>query len=88
MRLQRTTDGEVGKRRLKGVVHIGKRPTFGEKDPSLEVHFLNFHRSIYGRTVELFFVSRIRSIRKFASPTALKKSIQLDILTARKLLAV
>ncbi len=71
--------GFVGDKKLKGVVHIGERPTFEEKDPSLEVHFLKFHRNIYGKTVELFFVKRLRGIHKFGSQTELKKAIQKDI---------
>ncbi len=75
--------GFVGGRRLKGVVHIGERPTFSERDESLEIHFLNFHRNIYGQTVELFFVKRLRGIQKFKSPEALKTAIQSDITQAQ-----
>jgi riboflavin kinase/FMN adenylyltransferase len=71
--------GFVGRHKLKGVVHIGKRPTFGESDPSLEAHFLQFHRTIYGKTVELIFVKLLRTTRRFSSANALKMAIQRDI---------
>ncbi len=76
--------GIVGRHRLKGVVHIGKRPTFGESDPSLEAHFLQFHSAIYGKTVELFFVKLLRPTRRFSSAKTLKIAIQGDIHRAAK----
>lgn len=78
--------GLLGKKKLRGVIHIGERPTFGDKELSLEVHFLSFHKSIYGRAIELFFVKRLRGIRHFASAKALKKAIQKD--TKEALLAL
>lgn len=79
--------GVLGRLRLKGVIHIGQRPTFGEKEKSLEVHFFGFHADIYGRDLELIFVSRLRGIRRFAGPKALSKAILLDIRKARQVLA-
>ncbi len=78
--------GCVGRHKLKGVVHIGKRPTFGENDPSLEAHFMQFHQTIYGKTVELFFVKFLRPTRRFSSGKMLKIAIQRDISRAGKLL--
>jgi riboflavin kinase/FMN adenylyltransferase len=70
--------GYLGRRKLKGIIHIGKRPTFKDKQASLEVHFLNFNESIYGRDIELIFVKRLRSTQFFKSPEALKSAIQRD----------
>lgn len=76
--------GIAGHNKLKGVVHIGTRPTFGESDASVEAHFLQFHRTIYKKTVELFFLKRVREIRRFSSSDELRKAIQTDILQAKK----
>ncbi|MBI4432966.1 MAG: bifunctional riboflavin kinase/FAD synthetase [Candidatus Omnitrophica bacterium] len=78
--------GDLNGRKLKGVIHIGRRPTFGEKEPSLEVHFLNFKGNLYGKEIELIFVKRLRSIRRFHGAEALSAAIHEDIARARKLL--
>ncbi|OGW92414.1 MAG: riboflavin biosynthesis protein RibF [Omnitrophica bacterium RIFCSPHIGHO2_02_FULL_63_14] len=68
-----------------GVVHIGPRPTFGEKDPSIEAHFPGFKGSLYGREVELEFVRRLRGIRKFRNKKQLIEAIQNDIITSSQI---
>ncbi len=78
--------GFLGERKLKGVLHIGDRPTFGDRQKTLEVHFLDFHHNIYSRDIELIFVKKLRDIRRFKDPDALRKAIQNDVRRARKLL--
>ncbi len=79
--------GLLDGRRLEGVLHIGERPTFAEKDRSLEAHFFDFHERIYGREVELFFAGRLRGIRRFAGAAELVRAIRADSSRARRLLA-
>ena len=67
------------KKKLKAVVHIGKRPTFSDKEKSLEAHFLNFHKNIYGEEIELFFVKKLRVIKRFKSPKMLAGAIAADM---------
>ncbi len=71
--------GSLGNAKLKAVIHIGGRPTFQERQKSLEAHFLNFHRNIYGREIELFFVAKLRGIKKFPGREALIQAIKDDI---------
>ena len=78
--------GYLGGRKLKGVIHIGARPTFSESDRSLEVHFLNFTGDLYGREIELVFVARLRGIRRFQNPEALTRAIRRDSQKAARLL--
>ena len=77
-----TLDGE----KLKAVIHIGRRPTFKDKENTLEAHFLRFHRNIYGRDVELIFVKRLRSINRFTNSSRLASAIRNDIFKAKKFL--
>ena len=77
--------GTLGGRLLKGMVHIGQRPTFRDREKSLEVHFLDFHRDIYGREIELIFLAKLRPVRAFSSAKALAKQIQTDIRKAKGL---
>ena len=60
-------------------IHIGPNPTFGEDLPKVESHLLDFEASIYGETVEVDFISRLRDIRPFESADQLTDQLQLDI---------
>lgn len=71
--------GFLGKKRLKGVVHIGRRPTFGDAQKSVEVYFLDFRENIYGRELELVFIKRLRGTQKFQTPAKLQAAIREDI---------
>ena len=79
--------GFLGGKKLRGMIHIGERPTFQDKEKSLEVHFLDFHRDIYGRELELIFISRLRSVRRFKDARALGQAIRKDVLKAKKALS-
>lgn len=79
--------GDLDGRRLRGVVNVGSRPTFAETSRTLEAHFLDFDRTIYGREVELVFVRKLRAVKKFRSSSALAEAIRRDISRARSLLA-
>jgi riboflavin kinase/FMN adenylyltransferase len=72
-----------------GLVNIGVRPTFHRQDQgrTIEVHLLDFDRDIYGRELEIEFVSKLRDERKFESADALKAQIARDETAARDLLA-
>ncbi len=77
--------GELGGKYLQGVVHIGERPTFQDRRKTLEVHFLDFHRPLYGREIELAFLGRLRGVRTFPDARVLVRQIRKDILRARAL---
>ncbi len=74
-------------RYLDGVLNIGTRPTFDGVKFQVEAHFFNFDQTIYGKSVELFFVEKIRSERKFPHPAPLVQQIQRDIAAATEILA-
>ena len=64
--------------KLKGALNIGKRPTFGEKEISIEVHIFNFNKNIYGKTLKIEIIKRIRDEKKFPSIENLKIQIEKD----------
>ena len=70
------------------MLNIGIRPTFYEHSDKLaiEVHIFNFNKYIYGQTLELFFVKKIRKERKFALAQLLKKQLQRDSLRTKTIL--
>jgi riboflavin kinase/FMN adenylyltransferase len=73
-------------RRFKGVANIGYSPTFDDHLFTVEVHILDFNEHIYGETIRVNFVQRIRDEIKFHSIAELSEQIRKDILTAREVL--
>ena len=61
-----------------GMLNIGTRPTFNGTDLSVEVHIFDFSDNLYDQTIEVRFISRVRSDRKFPTLDALAKQMQLD----------
>ncbi len=67
----------------KSVVNIGSKPTFHDNYPiSIEAHILDYQQDIYGKTVVLRFVDKLRDERRFASLEKLTEQIHLDIQAA------
>ena len=78
---------KLEERWLDGVLNIGMRPTFNGVNIQVEGHFFNFDEIIYGKLVEIFFVKKIRSERKFSNIEFLVQQIQRDIAAATEILA-
>ena|SRR5689334_13597666 len=75
---------QVGAQQQRAVVNIGVRPTFGEATLAVEAYVLDFSGDLYGQTVRLVFVSRVREERRFPTVDALRAQIADDVETARK----
>ncbi len=63
---------------LKGMMNIGTRPTFGEHTQTLEVHILDFEGDLYGQTVTVSFIERLRDEQRFESEEELKRQLEED----------
>ena len=75
---------------IDGIVHaaltnIGVRPTFGEQDLAIETHVLDYSGDLYGKTVRLSFVQRLRDERRFPDVDALTAQIEADRRRAERL---
>jgi len=68
-----------------GVTNIGMRPTFGETTPTIETHVLDYSGDLYGQTVRLAFVQRLRDERRFEDVDALRTQIDADKRRAERL---
>jgi riboflavin kinase/FMN adenylyltransferase len=70
------------------VTNIGVRPTFNEQpvSPRVEAHLLDYDHDLYGQTIQLDFLSRIRDEQRFPSVQALVEQIRQDIQKAREYL--
>ena len=55
-------DGRI----LDGVANYGRRPTFGEGAPLLEVHVFDYSGDLYGRALDVAFIGWIRAEMRYA----------------------
>ncbi len=74
----------IGRTTYRGVCNIGTRPTFGESTVSVEVHLMGFDGDIYGQTLDVVFVRRLRDEMAFESPEKLIEQIRRDLDLARQ----
>jgi riboflavin kinase/FMN adenylyltransferase len=85
-------DGVYATRTFRGtsacdsVSYIGTRPTFGTGERLLEVSLLDVRADLYGRTLRVEFVERLRGDQVFASAEELSASIERDVQRAREAL--
>jgi riboflavin kinase/FMN adenylyltransferase len=70
------------------VTNIGVRPTFGVLARTVEAHLLDWHGDLYGETLHVAFIQRIRGEQKFSSVDELKAQITQDVARAREILSV
>lgn len=70
-----------------GVASFGRRPTFGDGEPLLEVHILDFSGDLYGERVSVAFFDWIRPELRFDSVGALIAEMSRDREVARLKLA-
>jgi riboflavin kinase/FMN adenylyltransferase len=79
-----TVDGA----RYPAAVSIGNNPTFdGVPQHQAEAHLLDVDLDLYGRTIELAFVARLRGMTRFDGLDALIAAISSDADAARRILA-
>ncbi|WP_066635295.1 bifunctional riboflavin kinase/FAD synthetase [Desulfolucanica intricata] len=74
-------DGDI----FLGVANIGTKPTFHGYDSArnIEVHLLDFYGDLYGKTIKVLFLRRLRGEKRFNSVGELVAQIQEDINEAR-----
>ncbi len=60
------------------MMNIGTRPTFNGHNITLETYIFNYSGDLYGQTILVSFVHRIREEHKFDSPEALAAQLKKD----------
>jgi riboflavin kinase / FMN adenylyltransferase len=79
----RTGDGHAA------AVNVGVRPTFETgRGELIEAYVLDFDGDLYGTTLRLEFVARLRGERRFDSIDALVEQMHDDVVRTRELIAV
>ena len=67
---------------------IGHRPTIEENgEVSVEVHIFDFSGDLYGSSITVHFIEKLREERHFDSLDSLQQQLTLDVASARKLIS-
>jgi riboflavin kinase/FMN adenylyltransferase len=77
----------VAGRYMPGAANVGPNPTFGEHERKVEVHLLNFDGDLYGHTMDVEFIERLRDTRPFASAVELVEQLKADVRRVRDLIS-
>ena len=69
-----------------GMMNIGVNPTVNGKLRSIEIHFFDFSKDIYGVYLEVEILKRLREEQKFDSLEALEKQLLKDAVVSKQFL--
>ena len=69
-----------------GMMSIGIRPSFTSRKRTLEVHIFDFDEDIYGKTIQVRFIERIRDEVKFDKIEDLVQEMEQDKVKSLKIL--
>ncbi len=76
-----------GRERIGGIASFGRRPTFDNGAPLLEVFLFDFKGNLYGQSLDVAFLGFLREELKFDSIEALIRQMDADSMQARAVLA-
>jgi riboflavin kinase/FMN adenylyltransferase len=77
----------LGSETWPAAVNIGPNPTFGEHARKVEVHLLDFSGDLYGKTLAVDFLDRLRDTRPFPNVEALIAQLKDDVAATRRIAA-
>jgi riboflavin kinase/FMN adenylyltransferase len=77
--------GAASREGARAVANLGTRPTFGGGERVLEVHVLDGEHALYGATLSVAFLERLRDERRFESQEALVAQIARDVARAKEI---
>lgn len=63
---------------LFGMMNIGVNPTVDGKNRSIEIHFFDYSKDLYGKTLRIDVLHRLRDEQKFDSLDALRQQLDRD----------
>jgi riboflavin kinase/FMN adenylyltransferase len=72
------TNIKVNNNIYKGITSVGNNPTVEGKTLTIETYILDFNKDIYGETIDISFIKKIRDEKKFNSLEDLKDQLEKD----------
>ncbi len=70
----------------KGMGNVGLRPTVNHSNLTIEVNIFDFDKEIYGESITIYFIDRIRSEIKFENLAGLRNQLTKDKVTVLAIL--
>ncbi len=61
-----------------GITNIGAKPTVDVKEKNIETYIKDYKGNLYGKTIQVQFLKRLRDIQKFDSLDELKNQLEKD----------
>lgn len=77
------TRAHLGDRVLESVTNIGDNPTFHDQERMIETFILDFSEEIYGQTISVDFLERLRGEVEFTTIDALIDQMHVDVQQTR-----
>jgi len=69
------------------MTNIGRKPTFGSGDRTVETYAIDYNGDLYGRELKVDIIERLRDEKKFDSVEALKEQVAEDIRQGKAILS-
>jgi riboflavin kinase/FMN adenylyltransferase len=76
----------VNSKVYEAMTNIGKNPTFGNNDRTIETFLLDYSGDLYGRELSVEFVARLRDEKQFKNAGQLKEQLAEDIKKGKSIL--
>ena len=76
----------INDKAYQSMTNIGKRPTFGDSERTVEVYVLDYHSDLYGHELKIDIIERLRGEIQFDTAEELKKQIAEDIKQGKAIL--
>jgi riboflavin kinase/FMN adenylyltransferase len=70
-------------KRYPSVTNVGVKPTVGEFHKNMETHIFNFDKELYGKTIRVEFIKKMRNEKKFKNMDDLARQITKDCIMAK-----
>jgi len=68
------------------MANIGKNPTFGGGERTVEAYIVDYQGDLYGRELKIDFIARLRDEKKFDTVDELKEQVARDVRQGRAIL--
>ncbi|PKP11899.1 MAG: riboflavin biosynthesis protein RibF [Bacteroidetes bacterium HGW-Bacteroidetes-3] len=69
---------EIERETVYGMMNIGFNPTVKGKKQTIEIHFFDFNKDLYGKNIQIDVLKFLRDEQKFDSVSALKNQLKID----------
>jgi len=76
----------IGLETYPSLTNVGNCPTFSQREINIESYIINFNKDLYGKTIRIRFIKKIRKEIKFKTQDDLAAQIKKDLQVAKKYL--